>query len=161
MVWKCRLPATHGVRVAEFETWMYQRIVDDAPEAIVVADRNGAILFWNAGAEALFGYSASEATGQTLDLIVPPKQRERHWTGYQQTMLTGTTRYGHDMLAVPAVRKDGTRISLEFHVVLLRDANDEVVGIAAIMRDVTSRWERERSLQQRLRALESELGSTT
>lgn len=141
-----------------FETWMYQRIVDNAPEAIVVADSEGAIRLWNLGAEDVFGYSASEAIGQTLDLIVPPGQRERHWAGYRQVMLTGNTRYSREMLAVPALRKDGTRISLEFHVVLLEDADDRIVGIAAIIRDVTSQWERERSMRQRLRALEPQGG---
>jgi PAS domain S-box-containing protein len=139
---------------------MYRRIVEDAPEAIVVADAEGVIRFWNTGAEELFGYSAAEAVGQTLDLIVPAAQRERHWAGYRQVMLSGTTRYGRELLAVPGVRKDGARVSLEFHVVLLRAADDGIAGIAAIIRDVTTRWELERSLRQRVRALEPQGGAS-
>ena len=133
---------------------MFERIVVDAPEAIIVADAAGVIRFWNAAAERIFGFAAAETVGQTLDLIVPEAQRVRHWNGYREVMRTGVTRYGTELLAVPAVRKDGARISVEFYVVLLRDAAEGVVGIAALLRDVTARWQRERALQQRLRAAE-------
>jgi PAS domain S-box-containing protein len=72
-------------------------------------------------------------------------------------MQTGETRYGRQQLAVPAMRKDGSRISVEFHVVLLRDDAGKLVGIASFLRDVTDRWQRERALTQRVRELESEL----
>jgi PAS domain S-box-containing protein len=139
------------------DPWMYQRIVDAAPEAIVVADPDGLIRFWNGGAEELFGYAAAEALGASLDLIIPPAQRERHWAGYRRAMQTGTSRYARDLLAVPALRKDGARISVEFHVVLLRDPAGRLAGIAALVRDVTSRWQQERALRQRVQALEAEL----
>ena len=138
---------------------MFRRIVEDAPEAILVADRAGTIVYWNGGAEALFGYAAADAVGQTLDLIVPEPQRARHWAGYRQVVEAGTSRYGRELLAVPALRKDGSRLSLEFHVVLLRDADGQVEAIAAIIRDVTERWQRERSLLEQLRTLQAGLGS--
>jgi PAS domain S-box-containing protein len=140
----------------QLETWMYQRIVDDAPEAILVADREGTIVFWNAAAEVLFGYPASDAIGHSLDLIIPEAQRARHWDGYRRVMHTGVSRYTTDALAVPALCADGRRVSLEFHVVLLRNADDEVTGIAAIVRDVTARWQQDRALRQRLQTLEAE-----
>lgn len=112
------------------------------------------IRLWNAGAEAMFGYSTAEAIGQSLDLIVPERQRGRHWEGYHKVMATGVTRYGKELLAVPAVRKDGTRISLEFTIVLLRDDAGQPMGTAALMRDVTARWQQERTLRERLAALE-------
>ena len=84
------------------QDWMYQRIVEDSPIAILYADRDGKIRFWNAGAEAMFGYPAQEALGQSLDLIVPEKQRARHWEGWTRVMATGITKYGSDPLAVPA-----------------------------------------------------------
>ena len=143
---------------SQFEPWMYQRMVDDSPVAVIVADASGTIRFWNAAASEVFGYLESEALGQTLDLIVPEPQRARHWAGYDNVMQTGQTRYGRQQLAVPAMRKDGTRISVEFHVVLLRDDAQRLVGIAAWLRDVTDRWQRERALTQRVRMLESELG---
>jgi PAS domain S-box-containing protein len=133
---------------------LYQRIVEQSPEAIVVADRDGLIQFWNRAAEDIFGYVAAEALGHSLDLIIPEPQRERHWAGYHAVMRSGQTRYGRDLLAVPAVRKDGARISVEFYVVLLPDDTGQIAGIAALIRDVTAHWQRDRELQQRLRALE-------
>ncbi|HLN58835.1 MAG TPA: PAS domain S-box protein, partial [Thermoanaerobaculia bacterium] len=94
-------------------SWLYRRIVDDSPVAILFADRDGKIRLWNTGAEAMFGYSAEEAIGQSLDLIVPERQRPRHWEGWERVMATGVTKYGRDVLAVPALKKDGSRISIE------------------------------------------------
>lgn len=132
-----------------------RQIVEGAQDAIVVADREGLIRLWNPGAEAMFGYGAEEALGQSLDLIIPERLRARHWEGYRRAMATGVTRYGREVLAVPGVRKDGTRLSLEFTVVLLRGAGGAPEGVAAIIRDVTARWERERALRERLAALEA------
>ncbi len=134
--------------------WLCRQIVEGTQEAIIFADRVGTIRLWNAGAEAMFGYSTVEAIGQSLDLIVPERQRGRHWEGYHKVMATGVTRYGKELLAVPAVRKDGTRISLEFTIVLLRDEAGVPMGTAALIRDVTARWQQERALKERLAALE-------
>jgi PAS domain S-box-containing protein len=134
--------------------WLCRQIVEGTQEAIIFADRDGTIRLWNAGAEEMFGYSTAEAIGQSLDLIVPERQRGRHWEGYHKVMVTGVTRYGKELLAVPAVRKDGTRISLEFTIVLLRDEAGQPMGTAALMRDVTARWQQERALKERLAALE-------
>lgn len=136
--------------------WLCQRIVGGAQEAIIVADREGVIRLWNSGAEAMFGYSAEESMGQTLDLIVPERQREAHWAGFGEVMKTGVTRYGRELLKVPALRKDGGRISLEFSIALLGNAEGEPVGAAAIMRDVTARFQEEKALKQRLAALEAQ-----
>ena len=125
--------------------WLFQRIVEEMPEAVIVSDRAGVIVFWNRAAEVMFGHSAAEAVGQTLDLIIPKRYRARHWAGYRTVMSTGVTRYGQELLAVPAIRKDGRRISLEFSIALLRDDNGALAGAAAIIRDVTTRWERERA----------------
>jgi PAS domain S-box-containing protein len=143
--------------MAEFKpsARMYHRLVDDSPEAIVVADPDGRIQFWNRSAEIVFGYTTAEALGQSLDLIIPEPQRERHWAGYRAVMDSGHTRYDRDLLAVPALRKDGTRISIEFHVVLLQDEAGKIEAIGALIRDVTAHWQRDRELQQRLRALEA------
>jgi PAS domain S-box-containing protein len=93
--------------------------------------------------------------GQSLDLIIPERQRGRHWEGYEKVMQTGVSRYGVDLLSVPAVRKDGSRLSLEFSIVLVRDEAGQPTGVAAIMRDVTVRWQQERELKARLAALET------
>jgi PAS domain S-box-containing protein len=123
---------------------------------MLFADREGAIRFWNHGAEDTFGYSASEAVGLPLDIIIPDRWRERHSQGYRQAMVTGRTRYARNVLAVPAVRKDGARLSIEFTIVLVRDAAEAVLGAAAIIQDVTERWEREKRLKERLALLEAD-----
>lgn len=139
--------------------WLYQRIVEDNPLAILFADRDGKIRLWNAGAEAMFGYTAAEALGQSLDLIVPEKQRPRHWEGWERVMATGVTKYGRDPLAVPALRKDGSRISIEFYIVLLRGPGGELMGAAALIQDVTVRFQQQKELRARLAALEAKAGS--
>ena len=140
--------------------WLCQQIVDYAQDAMIFADRDGVIRLWNAGAEAMFGYRAEEAVGRTLDLIIPARLRARHWAGYRQVMATGVTRYGREVLAVPALRKDGTRLSLEFTIILLRDAAGDLLGPAAILRDVTARWQRDKALKERLAALEAQARGT-
>ena len=135
--------------------WLYQRIVEDSPIAILYADRDGKIRFWNAGAEATFGYTAKEALGQSLDLIVPERQRSRHWEGWARVMSSGVTKYGRDPLAVPATRKDGSRISIEFNIVLLRAPTGELLGAAAMVQDVTARWQQQKEMNARLAALEA------
>ena len=141
-------------------SWLYRAIVEGAPEAIIAADSEGVIRLWNAGAEGIFGFRADEALGRTLDLIIPERYRERHWAGYRAVMRTGTTRYGRQLLAVPAARKDGTRISIEFHVILLRDPSGALAGVAATIGDVTERWERERALRRRVEELEASATAT-
>lgn len=138
------------------QEWLCRQIVEQSQEAIIFADREGIIQLWNTGAETIFGYQAEEALGQSLDLIVPERLRNRHWQGYRRVMATGVTQYGRELLAVPATRKDGARISLEFTVVLLRDPSGDLLGIAAILRDVTARWQRERDMRARLEALEGQ-----
>ena len=135
--------------------WLCQRVVEDSQMAIIFADRDGVIHFWNSGAEAMFGYPAKEAMGQTLDLIVPERQRSRHWEGYHKVMATGITKYGRELLAVPALTKDGRRISIEFSIVLLRAPAGELLGAAAIMQDVTTRWQQQKELRARLEALQA------
>jgi PAS domain S-box-containing protein len=102
----------------------------------------------------MFGFAEAEAVGQSLDLIIPQSLRERHWQGFDATMRTGESRYGAgEILAVPAIRKDGMRISVEFTIVPFRDEDGRMVGIAAVVRDVTTRFEQMRTLQRELAAL--------
>src|SRR6266545_8350538 len=140
--------------------WLCQQIVENAPDAVILADRDGIIRLWNGGAEAVFGYGAEEALGQSLDLIVPERFRDRHWAGFRNTMATGLTRYGRELLAVPAIRKDATRISVEFSVAVLRDSEGQVLGVAAIMRDVSERWREQKELRERLATLEAQVAGS-
>jgi PAS domain S-box-containing protein len=134
--------------------WLCQHIVENTQEAVIFADCEGMIRLWNIGAEAIFGYSAAEVLGQPLELIIPERLRDQHQNGFRRVMATGVTQYDRKLLAVPATRKDGSRISLEFTVVLIRGVNRDILGIAAILRDVTARWEREKTMRARMAVLE-------
>lgn len=135
-------------------------LVTRSADAIVYADSAGVIRFWNAGAARMFGFAEGEAVGQSLDLIIPPSLRERHWQGFAETMRTGESRYGAgEILAVPALRKDGTRISVEFTIVSFRGDDGRMVGIAAILRDVSARFEQMKALQRELAELRAAKGS--
>ncbi len=129
-------------------------LLETAPEAIVFADGEGIIRFWNPGATRLFGFTAAEAVGQSLDIIIPEPQRARHWAGFRHVMATRESRYGHgDLLAVPGLRKDGSRVSLEFTIVPLLDETGRMEGMTAILRDVSKRFEEMRALRRELAAL--------
>ena len=126
-------------------------VLSTRSDAVVAADRDGIVRFWNPGAERIFGYAAAEAIGSSLDLIIPERLRQRHWDGFRKTMATGESRYGEgDLLSVPALRSDGTTISVEFTITPLKDASGRIVGIAAVMRDVTKRFEEMRELKRKL-----------
>jgi PAS domain S-box-containing protein len=126
-------------------------VLSTAADAIVAADSDGKIFFWNPGAERVFGFSSADAMGQSLDIIIPEQLRKRHWAGYREVMASGESRYGHgDLLAVPALTKAGNKISVEFTIVPLRGEKGDLIGLAAIMRDVTKRFEEMRKLRRQL-----------
>jgi PAS domain S-box-containing protein len=134
----------------ELEHELAEALLHSMSDAIVASDSDGRISFWNPGAERIFGFSRAEAIGQSLDLIIPERLRARHWTGYSEVMRTGESRYGHgDLLSVPALRRDGARLSIEFTIVPLKDDAGAMTGMAAILRDVTARFEELRALRQR------------
>ena len=132
-----------------------QNLVAAVGDAIIASDANGAIVLWNPGAERMFGYTEAEALGKSLDLIIPQRQRQRHWDGYNKTMETGVTKYGADLLRVPALHKDGHTLSIAFTVSMLFSADHEVTGIVAIVRDETARFAEERKLRARLVEVEA------
>ncbi|GJE38890.1 PAS domain-containing protein [Methylobacterium persicinum] len=131
-------------------------IVDVVGDAVVVADPDGAIVVWNPAAERIFGFTRQDALGQPLDLITPDRHRRRHWDGYAKTMQTGVTKYGTQLLRVPALHKDGRSLSIAFTVGLLKDEEGTVTGIVAVIRDETERWQDEKRLRQRISDLEAE-----
>jgi len=137
---------------------LYQQIIDQAPDAVLVSDREGLIRLWNRGAELVFGYTAAEALGQSLDLIIPERLRARHWEGYHRVMATGETRYGTDLLSVPARHRDGRQLSCAFSIVMLKDEQGALLGIASVMRDVTASWQKEQELKAQIAELKGKLG---
>lgn len=133
----------------------FQQLAHALGDGIVVCDAAGTIIFWNAAATRIFGFTDGDAIGQSLDLIIPQRQRERHWDGYHKTMATGETRYGSDVLRVPAVHKEDKPLSIAFTVALLHGPGGEVSAIVAVVRDETERWSMERKLRARVAELET------
>lgn len=124
-------------------------LVHETADAIVYADAEGSIGFWNKGAERIFGFSPAEAIGKSLDIIIPERLRVRHWSGYRETIRTGKSRYGAgDLLSVPALRKDGVRISVEFTILPFHDSSGRTVEMAATLRDVTPRFDEMKALRE-------------
>ena len=126
---------------------LYGMIVDQAPDAIIFADREGAIRVWNSGAETIFGHAAAEVLGTSLDIIIPEPLRKAHWQAFDRALESGTTKYGGRVLTTRSVHKDGRRVYVDLSFALLRDAAGAIVGALAIARDCT-----ERHLAERARA---------
>ncbi|HQS32582.1 MAG: histidine kinase [Polaromonas sp. 39-63-203] len=134
----------------------FKQLVEQIGDAIVASDASGAITLWNPAASRMFGHTEAEALGQSLDLIIPQRQQQRHWDGYRKTMETGITKYGNDVLRVPAVHKDGHTLSIAFTVAMLYTPDKKVAAIVAVIRDETTRFAEERNLRKRLTELESQ-----
>jgi len=135
------------------------QLIEGCADAIVYADADGSIRFWNAAATRVFGFAAHEALGESLDLIIPERLRPRHWQGYREVMQGRPSRYGAgELLAVPARHKDGRQLSIEFTILPFHDAAGALVGIAAVLRDVTKRFEEVRALRRELAALKAPSG---
>jgi PAS domain S-box-containing protein len=132
-------------------------LVEQAPDAVVFADREGLIREWNDAAVAVFGHAREEAVGQPLDLIVPERFREAHWSGYHRAIGDGDTKYRGQAMPTRSVRKDGETIYVELTFAIIHDANGQVVGALAHARDITERWAREREQRERLQTLEQQL----
>ena len=124
-------------------------LVNAMADAVIYADAQGIVRFWSPGAERMFGFARAEAVGQSLDIIIPQNLRQRHWDGFNETVRTGRSRYqSGSVLAVPASRKDGSRISVEFTTVPFHDDAERMAGIAVVMRDVTERFEEMKALRK-------------
>jgi PAS domain S-box-containing protein len=136
----------------------YKQLVEVVGDAIMACDAKGAITLWNAASTRMFGYTEAEALGQSLDIIIPQRQQARHWEGYHVTMASGITKYGTSVLRVPALHKDGHTLSIAFTVSLMRNADEEVTTIVAVVRDESVKFAEERALRKRIVELEVDLG---
>lgn len=136
-------------------------LVEQAPDAIIYADVGGIIRFWNLGAERIFGFTEEEALEKSLNIIIPEDLRQQHWDAYGRTLRTGITRYGAgEVLAVRALRKDGKVISVEFSILPFKDQQNRVLGVAAILRDVSKRYEELSSSSKEAAALRHQLATS-
>ncbi len=144
---------------ADLPADLARRILDDSPDAVLVSDRGGTLRLWNGAAERIFGFPAAEALGASMDLIIPERLRGRHWEGWDRVMASGVTRYGAgQLLAVPALHRDGRQLSIEFSIQLLRDGAGAIEWVVAVVRDVTERFQRDKALRARVKELEARQG---
>lgn len=151
-------PAATNGQNEKFAELLAAALLSRHSDAIVATGDDGVIRFWNPGAERIFGYSREEAVGRSLDLIIPERLRQRHWDGFDKVMQSGQSRYGEsDLLAVPALRKDGATISVQFTIAMLRES-EQLVGMAAIIRDVTKQFQETRELKRALSDLQAAAG---
>ena len=135
-------------------------LVDAIGDAVVAADPSGRITLWNPAAERIFGFTETEALGQSLDLIIPERMRRRHNEGYEHTMASGITKYGTSLLRVPALHKDGRQMSIAFTVAMLFTPGQKVSSIVAVIREETARFDEERALKKRIAELEARAAAT-
>jgi PAS domain S-box-containing protein len=133
----------------------YADLVSQSPDAVIFADREGAIRVWNAAAERIFGHTAEAAIGQTLDLIVPERFREAHWTGFNRALEDGVTKYVRQSLATRSMRADGTAIYIELSFAIVLDAAGVATGALATARDITERFESDRTQRRHVEELET------
>ena len=131
------------------------QLVAAVGDAVIASDAAGDIVLWNPGAERMFGYTESEALGSKLDIITPERLRHRHWEGYHVSMATGTTKYGNDLLRVPAIHKDGRSMSIAFTVAMLFSEDGKASAVVAIIRDETARFSEDRATRKRIAELEA------
>ena len=136
-------------------------LFDAVGDAVMVCDANGAVVLWNPACERMFGFTQAEALGQNMDMIIPERLRGRHWEGYHKSMATGITKYGTDVLRVPAVDKQGRSMSIAFTVAMLYKADGKVSAIASVVRDETQRFQDERALKKRVAELEAQLAANS
>ena len=135
----------------------FQELVASVGDGVMAADAQGLIILWNPACQRMFGFSEAEALGKSLDLIIPQRQQKPHWDGYHKTMATGQTKYGNDVLRVPAVHKDGHTLSIAFTVSMLHKADGAVSAIVAVIRDESVKFAEERNLRKRIMELEGQL----
>ena len=141
-------------KISNIRVDLCQAIVEQAPEAIIFADRDGAIQLWNGGAETVFGHTADEAMGQSLDIIIPERLRRAHWDGFNHAINTGQQKYVNRVLTTRSMHKNGTKLYVDLSFALVRDAADVVIGALAVGRDCTARYLADGVLRARLKELE-------
>ena len=132
-------------------------LVEQAPDAFIFADAQGAIRLWNARAEQIFGYAASEALGESLNIIIPERLRAAHWRGFDAALTTRQTKYAGRVLTTRSVHKDGRTLYVDLSFALIEDPSGNLLGVLAIARDSTERYLDHKALLARVEQLEAKL----
>jgi PAS domain S-box-containing protein len=123
----------------------FEALVEQLPASVILANREGLITVWNRASEALFGFSAQEVLGKSLDVIIPEHLRKAHWDGFNRSLASGQTKYSGRVMTTRAVHRDGRKLYVDFSFGMLKDASGEVVGAMAVGRDITERYLAERA----------------
>ncbi|MGH8627368.1 MAG: PAS domain-containing protein [Gammaproteobacteria bacterium] len=139
------------------DKYLFQAIVEQVSNAIIFADRQGVIRLWNAGAEAVFGYSSEEVIGQSLDVIIPERLRPAHWKAFDKAVETGRTKYGRQVMVTSSIHKTGKKLYVDLSFAIVSDGSGEVVGAAAVASDATERYLAEAALRKQVAELEAQL----
>lgn len=140
------------------ELHLFQSLVEQAPDALIFADREGAIRIWNRGAEKLFGHCAADVLGGSLDLIIPERLRRAHWEGFRRAIDSGRAKYADRVLTTRSMHKNGNKLYLDLSFSLVRERSGAIAGALAIGRDSSARYLADRALRARLQELEQQLG---
>ncbi|MGY3587071.1 PAS domain S-box-containing protein [Bradyrhizobium sp. USDA 4341] len=127
------------------QSQLAETIMDQVADAIVYADRVGVIVRWNPASTALFGFSAEDALGQSLDLIIPEHLRAPHWRGFEAAIANATMKLQGRPTLTRALHKSGRKLYVEMTFAIVRGESGEALGAVAMARDVTDRVERERA----------------
>jgi PAS domain S-box-containing protein len=136
---------------------LFAALVEDVADAVIFADREGLIQVWNPGAEAVFGYTAGEVAGRSLDFLIPERLRAAHWTAFHAAVDTGRMKYGRESRTTRSMHKDGSDLYVDLSFALVRDAEGRPLGSVAMARDITSRFRAEKETRKRLAELEAQV----
>jgi PAS domain S-box-containing protein len=141
--------------IHHFEPALCQALIEQLPDAVVFADRDGVIRAWNEGAEAVFGFAASEVLGLSLDVIIPERLRASHWEGFRRAIASGETRHANQVRTTRSLHKDGRKLYVDLSFGVVTDGAGAVAGAVAVGRDGSQRYLSQKALQDRLAALEA------
>lgn len=148
---------THEFEISKLD--YFQAIEDQTSDAFIFADRDGVIRAWNRGAEAIFGYTAAEVMGSSLDVIIPERLRSAHWEGFRRAIDTGQTQHKGRVLTTRSVHKGGSKVYVDLSFGLVKDRSGRVAGAFAIGRDCTARHLSESALRARVSELEERIST--
>lgn len=138
---------------------LFQALVEHLADAVIFADREGLIRVWNAGAEAVFGYSAHEVRGRRLDVLIPERLRGAHWAAFDAAIETGLMKHGRESMTTRSIHKDGSDLYVDLSFALVKDGTGHALGSVAVARDITSRFRAEKESRQRIAELEAHVKS--
>jgi len=135
-------------------------LVEQSPDAMIFADREGAIRVWNRAAEIVFGYSKAEALGESLNIIIPERLRSAHWAGFDRALAAGETKYAGQVLTTRSAHKDGGKLYVDLSFAMVKDTGGAIIGVLATARECAKRYEAERALRTHVAELEKKVGAS-